>query len=198
MLRLVSWLLALGHASSADFKKAPPGKSIPSQYIVRLNPELSAKDVHDHAVKLTTENKDNSQAQVIYSDLNPDFLGYSAPLSPIALENLLRDNLVSSVEEDQVVDINTCIQQSDADWGLRRVSNADFVSTNPSKYEYIDGFGGQNVDVYILDTGIYCEHDDFTSKATGSCSFGASFVYDSAGKFPPPQYFDFKSPPPPS
>jgi subtilisin family serine protease len=187
MLTLIASLLVAGYASSAELKKAPQGKAVPSQYIIRLNSELFAKDVSNHAMKLIKGgSKDTSRAQVIYSDLNPNFLGYSAKLSPMALEILLRDNLVSYVEEDQVLDINACIQQLDADWGLRRVSNSDFDPTNFLNYEYNEDSGGKNVDVYILDTGIYCDHNDFTSKKSGTCSFGKSYVVDLEG-----QYFCF-------
>lgn len=30
--------------------------------------------------------------------------------------------------------------------------------------------------MYIVDTGIYCDHYDFTSKPQGTCSHGVDFV----------------------
>ena len=52
-------------------------------------------------------------------------------------------------------------------------------SYNPNyhkSFSHSQGTGGSGVDIYIVDTGIYCEHSDFVSKAIGSCNYGADFV----------------------
>jgi subtilisin family serine protease len=99
------------------------------------------------------------------------------------LEAVLRDNRVMYVEEDQVVSLNACQTQTGADWGLLRVANANYTSTTSASLtnQYLDGSAGVNIDAYIIDTGIYCENNDFVNKKVGSCKFGESFVYEGFG-----------------
>eukprot|EP00604_Paraphysomonas_vestita_P002678 CAMPEP_0174818078 /NCGR_PEP_ID=MMETSP1107-20130205/679_1 /TAXON_ID=36770 /ORGANISM="Paraphysomonas vestita, Strain GFlagA" /LENGTH=306 /DNA_ID=CAMNT_0016029445 /DNA_START=2352 /DNA_END=3272 /DNA_ORIENTATION=- len=80
------------------------------------------------------------------------------------------------IEEDQMVYLNDCQQESNPDWGLARVNHHNYVSTNTYTYDYTTGGTGAGVDAYIIDTGIYCENDDFVNKAVGTCTFGYSSV----------------------
>jgi subtilisin family serine protease len=52
-------------------------------------------------------------------------------------------------------------------------------SYNPNYHKsfmYAEGQGGSGVDAYIIDTGIYCDHQDFASKPEGSCVHGVDYV----------------------
>ena len=41
---------------------------------------------------------------------------------------------------------------------------------------YSKGYCGKDVNIYVVDTGIYCDHSDFVSKSAGSCIQGIDFV----------------------
>jgi len=76
---------------------------------------------------------------------------------------------VKWVEADQVVTSSDCLTQTQATWGLDRVSerkiNLDGI------YEYPDT-AGTGVEAYIVDTGVLITHVDFAGRAT----WGENFV----------------------
>ncbi|KAH8830024.1 serine protease [Flagelloscypha sp. PMI_526] len=90
------------------------------------------------------------------------------------LESILANPLVQSVSEDGIAHgMATLKTQTDAPWGLSRVSDSMRVSRLDPKaldYEYIylsppkttDG----KVDVYVLDTGVNVEHEGFEGRAS--------------------------------
>jgi len=97
-------------------------------------------------------------------------MGYSARLNKDTVQMLLEDPLVKWVERDQYVSINEKdtqeeqIQVDPGAWGLRRVAqNPEFVFAQDN-YTFWQSAGNQ-VDVYIIDTGIYVEHVDFGGRA---------------------------------
>jgi len=139
--------------------------------------------MRQHVTEIADRVGADMETSSMYTGLFPGFLGYSAKLGPRALEAVLRDNRVMYVEEDQVVSLNACQTQTGADWGLLRVANANYTSTTSASLtnQYLDGSAGVNIDAYIIDTGIYCENNDFVNKKVGSCTFGESFVYDGFG-----------------
>jgi cerevisin len=55
--------------------------------------------------------------------------------------------------------------QSNAPWGLARISHRKTLSVvTHDKYLY-DPEGGKDTTVYIIDTGINIDHDDFEGRA---------------------------------
>jgi serine protease len=74
------------------------------------------------------------------------------------------------------------VSQSDEDWGTARINWRNYNASRRYTYDYTPGDTGQGVDAYILDTGIYCENNDFVNKRLGSCTFGYSTVTNSIGQ----------------
>jgi serine protease len=95
------------------------------------------------------------------------FPAYSANLSPEAVKLVLEQEDVDYVEQDAVVRTQqTCLSQGGATWGLVRIASHPLPSYS-SPYTYTAS--GSGATVYVLDTGIYCENRDFTSKTVGRC-----------------------------
>jgi subtilisin family serine protease len=167
----------LSSASGAEFKAARNGKAIFSQYIIRLNPDQDVSALKTHIADLKQQFGADFEALDLYENLgSKSFLGYAAKLSSAALQILLRNGKVMYVEEDQTVHLNDCQQETNPDWGLARTNYRNYDTTQTYTYDYTTGATGAGVDAYIIDTGIYCENDDFTKKAVGKCSFGYSSV----------------------
>lgn len=126
---------------------------------------------------------DMSDIRVFENLAEHGFVGYSARVSPLGLGILLKHDLIESIEEDQVRTIYDCQKQTnDVDWGLERINNQNFTATRSGyEYEYSTGATGAGVDAYVIDTGIYCENNDFVNKKVGSCKFGFSAVTDIRG-----------------
>lgn len=80
---------------------------------------------------------------------------------------------VEYVERDQVVyaihepaDPNHEVTQKGAPWGLARISHPNKLSFgNFNQYVY-EPRGGEGVDVYVIDTGINTEHNEFEGRAS--------------------------------
>jgi len=89
--------------------------------------------------------------------------GYAAKLTAEQLKEVRSNPHVSYVEEDQVMTALACSAPVRVNsWGLTRIAEAKMS---------LDGFysapttGGSGVVAYIIDTGVYIEHQDFAGRA---------------------------------
>lgn len=165
----------------AELRTAQNGKAIASQYIIRVNPEQTVTGLRALVKEMQTRLGREMETTSVYEALGNLFLGFSARLTPRALEALLADPRLMYIEEDQVVSLDACNTETNPDWGLARVGNSNYAAVGSFNYTYPDGGAGSGVNAYIIDTGIYCENNDFTNKKVGTCKFGESFVYDGFG-----------------
>jgi cerevisin len=156
------------------FSKSPSHheyKIIPNEYIVRLKTASgSILSQHIDEMKLKFGNKLNilhAYHEMAKTGLNI----YSAHIASDILPMLQSHPGIETITPNSVMQIAGCVIQSNPEWGISRTSKTGMY-TNGNTYEYMEQYSGEHVDVYILDTGIYCEHDDFTSKEVGSCTYG--------------------------
>lgn len=94
------------------------------------------------------------------------FVGFSAFLSPSAVELVLEDPDVLLVEYDSVV--STRIDQTDPIWNLDRIDQSSTVLNG--RY-YTGSLSGKGVHLYILDTGIASDHQEFEGRIGNGKSF---------------------------
>jgi len=132
----------------------------------------------DHArlvnkIAVASSDKLRTQAIVPRHFRFGSFSAFATSLDQSALQTIVQDPAVHFVERDGLVraygDNDLCIKQKQATWGLNRVTerkplmNGDFIYEE----EY-----GSNVTVYVVDTGIYTEHEEFEGRA----SWGANLI----------------------
>ncbi|KAK6540893.1 serine protease [Orbilia ellipsospora] len=106
--------------------------------------------------------------------------GYTAGLPGAVLQIVLTSPLISSVEQD--VTMQASFTQTNATWGLDRISHRHFTNQGAGhhNYSYNDNPDGSGVTVYVVDSGIYLEHSEFEGRAT----WGANFIdNDDTDKF---------------
>jgi cerevisin len=89
--------------------------------------------------------------------------GYAGRFTPNVLDQIRRMPEVAYVEKDQIV--RTLDTQRTAPWGLARISHRPRLTLGTfNKYVY-DNDGGEGVDVYVIDTGINIDHEEFEGRA---------------------------------
>lgn len=92
---------------------------------------------------------DNQLFYCVFDDLDDVFLNQY-------------EDMIEYIEEDQVLRYTDHFgakkEQSDAPWGVARVSHP--TPSNASTYRYFEN-DGLGVTVYVIDTGVYAEHDEF-------------------------------------
>lgn len=99
--------------------------------------------------------------QIIGSKLN----GYIGYFPSYIIDIIRRNPLIKSVEMDSIVTIKDFDTQNNAPWGLARISHRDPLTLGSfNKYLYDDN-AGEDVDVYVIDTGININHNDFQNRA---------------------------------
>jgi len=141
--------------------------AIKGQYIVVLHPNATSQQLVDF--KLSVQGRLAAAAgrnEFLFTE-TVEIREFKAVLAAIEDEQLLltiRNNpLVKYVEQDQTVSIDqTCETQETALWNLDRISE---TILDLDGYYHYPGDAGEGSDVYILDTGIYLQHNGFEGRA---------------------------------
>jgi len=97
--------------------------------------------------------------------------GFVADLSPDELEDISNNPNVVSVEPDRIVSLDAT--QTNPTWGLDRIDQRSLPLNSSYTYDNT----GSGVTTYILDTGVYSAHSEFT----GRVSNGFTAVADGKG-----------------
>ncbi|KAI0180665.1 peptidase S8/S53 domain-containing protein [Hypoxylon sp. FL1284] len=159
-MRTATALALLPLALAAPSKRASPApvikprgaQLVDGKYIVKMKAGAKADSVQ------TSIQSVSSDADFVYN--SSKFKGFAGSLSAEELEALKNNDDVDYIEQDAVVTIKAT--QENADWGLARLSSSDAGSTT---YTYDDS-AGEGTCAYVIDTGIYVDHEDFEGRAT--------------------------------
>jgi len=120
-------------------------------HVSKLRGMLSADEVIDH-----------------HWNIDNKFIGFSAKLSQSKMMQERRSGDVAFVEFDQTVSLSACSAQTNAEWGLDRISERDLDIDGMYTY---DANSGENADAYVIDTGIYVAHQEFGGRAIWGNNF---------------------------
>jgi len=143
----------LGSTSALELLEV--AEPITNQYIIQFKADVSKALRNEHISDM------NSSSIILYAYDFPGFYGYAAEMGEKELAMALSSPHVLHVEQNGIMRAS-CIEQDGATWGLVRTAEEDLVITGEYKYE--DGLG-DGVDAYIIDTGIYLQHNDFGGRA---------------------------------
>ncbi|KAI8147331.1 peptidase S8/S53 domain-containing protein [Fennellomyces sp. T-0311] len=147
-------------------------EAITDSYIVMLKDHVDSTQALGHCqwVSDSIMKRDNEE----YLDKNaalgikhtydsPGWRGYSGKFSQETLDRIRRSPDVEYVEHDSMVYATEL--QRNAPWGLARISHREPISLrNFNKYSY-ENQGGEGIKVFVIDTGINVDHNDFGGRA---------------------------------
>jgi subtilisin family serine protease len=137
---------------------APFGKAVSGRYIIVLNGKV--RDVRSKAKVLLQ----NSGATIDF-EYGTVFEGLAVNgLAAKYLTSIIDDDMILSVEEDQIFTVNQSFEQTQSNpenWGLDRIDKRLLPLDNAYGYTYT----GKGVYIFIMDTGIYLSHNEFGGRA---------------------------------
>jgi len=149
---------------------------IPGRYIVFLKNYVD-QTIHQNHVKsvqticaercLRPTDADSPDDFVRHTFELPGLRGYSGVFDEETLRDIENNSVVSHVEPDQYVYPIAVTQENVPSWGLARLSHSGpLASDQASKnYVYNQENDGEGTTAYVIDTGIYTEHEDFEGRA---------------------------------
>ncbi|KAG7137150.1 Alkaline protease 1 like protein [Verticillium longisporum] len=154
------------------------GEIIPGEWLVTLKPYANESIDSEHASLLSTRTADpdthfNCDVQCHFA--LPELRGYSAKFDDATRAEVEALPEVQAVEPLQVyrhcAAAGATAVQSNAPWGLARISQRGRVApAGPWEYKY-DANAGAGTVAYILDTGIRDTHDEFEGRASKGPTF---------------------------
>jgi subtilisin family serine protease len=153
----------------AQAKKLERGELIPDQYIVVLSKDRGLfSNAPDRLPKLADELTRQYGGQILYT-FGTALNGYLARLTPGQASALAKSPSVKYVEQDSVV--SQFDDQKNATWGLDRVDQRKLPLDQ--RFRYPDR-AGDDVNLYIIDTGVRGSHAEFKGRIGGGANFAAA------------------------
>jgi len=142
----------------------------------RIKSSVSLEDFDkEFASGLESDSSDDSSGNAIiyrFAAHRGTFNGYAGVFSQSILDSLRQDDRIASIEEDSIGHIDS-VQDSPPNWGLTRISERKLDLAQNYLY---NSKAGEGTTIYILDTGVDLQHDEFTNRI----SFGANFIVGEA------------------
>jgi len=139
---------------------------VANRYIIQFKKNIAENLRKEHIAKHTN-------ATILHEYDFSSFQGYAAEMSKTELSIALNSDIVEIVEQDGVVRASACTTQSGSTWGLVRTSQEN-LNIN-GNYYYENTLTGTGIRAYVIDTGIYCAHNDFGNR----CVWGTNTVDNS-------------------
>ncbi|KAH8177019.1 subtilase family protein [Sarocladium implicatum] len=131
---------------------------IEGQYIVKYK-DITTFSAVEEGVKLLGKKPEHV--------FKGSFKGFAGKIDKETLDILRDDPSVDFIEQDAIVKLEAYTTQSNAPWGLARISTR---TRGPTGYTY-DTSAGQGTCSYIVDTGIQANHPDFGGRAQQLVSY---------------------------
>lgn len=114
---------------------------------------------------------------ITHKNWNAEVLhGFAGKFSDKVVDLLRASPDVEYIEEDGIMSINAQVTQTNAPWGIARLSQDGKLASQSTSsltftYRY-DSAAGSGVDIYVVDTGVFTSHSQFGGRARWGGTFG--------------------------
>jgi subtilisin family serine protease len=151
---------AASQAKDVSIRAAGSPTAIPGSYVVVLSGDRSTASTQATSQSMATAY--DVKVRRNFSSVK----GFSASMTEDQAKKLARDSRVAFVEQNQRVTVSEDNPpwglQINPPWGLDRSDQRDL----PLDHRYYQPITADNVNVYVIDTGIYAAHHDFAGRAS--------------------------------
>ncbi|OBT63094.1 hypothetical protein VE03_07470 [Pseudogymnoascus sp. 23342-1-I1] len=165
-------LIAAAPIEAQNAKIRSPGTQdiIPDSYIVVFNKGVNDADIESEfaSVSRILSKRSSAHKGVGHKYTSTGFKGYQIHTDTASIGEIASSPLVAWVEKDGKVHASALETRDGATWGLGRISHK---ATGSKSYIY-DSSAGEGSTVYVVDTGIYIDHEEFEGRAT----WGANYI----------------------
>jgi subtilisin family serine protease len=127
--------------------------AIPGTYIVVLADQRTRAET-----RATNQSLASTYDVKVRKQYDASVKGFSASMSEEQAKKLAGDKRVAFVQQNQKITVS----QDDPPWGLDRSDQRDL----PLDKKFTAAGTAENVNVYVIDTGIYAAHKDFGGRAS--------------------------------
>ncbi len=134
--------------------------------VFKLNETNCKEQLDDFVMKMKDKVK---SAKEVHRYKMGNFVAMRYIVGETDVEKLADNPHVKFIEANQKVHLfqnEACISQNTGStaWGLSRIASKEKPIYTKAKYEYLNA-DGADVDVYVVDTGIYVGHEEFQGRA---------------------------------
>lgn len=99
------------------------------------------------------------------------FLAYAGTFHPFIAEIISKHSDVLTITKDPIVRISAQELTTPIQWGLARLSQRMKISPSQQFEFRYNERAGEGTDVYVIDTGVFIEHDEFEGRALAPKDF---------------------------
>lgn len=166
LLLVVVTLLRLGISFDLD-RLINKSAIIENRYIAVLKSNCTEKDIHHVVGSVRGAQKDGLSgagsvknfSTLVY--LTSGIVGFVFDGDPASVDKVKAMDMVENVEHDQLAQGQQAVDYINPEWYLDRIDQRSATLDN----SYYPKYTGEGSDIYILDSGIYYNHDEFRGRA---------------------------------